>query len=111
MSDIYVGTDGKLHKTKGGADTVLNFKNFQFGSVTVSGGTWIRRHISFPKSFQNVPYVFISSGYNYTGEVATNGSDVTCYPGTITPNGFDLWYSTGASSMTYYWFAFSEFPS
>lgn len=25
VSDIYVGNDGKLHKTKGGADTVLNF--------------------------------------------------------------------------------------
>lgn len=27
VSDIYVGSDGKLHKTKGGADTVLNFSS------------------------------------------------------------------------------------
>lgn len=27
VSDIYVGDDGKLHKTKGGADTVLNFSS------------------------------------------------------------------------------------
>ena len=29
MSDIYVGDDGKLHKTKGGADSVLNFSSIK----------------------------------------------------------------------------------
>ena len=36
ISDIYVGDDGKLHKTKGGADTVLNFSGK--GSIVIGTG-------------------------------------------------------------------------
>lgn len=35
VSDIYVGSDGKLHKTKGGADTVLPFNGGNFKLVIV----------------------------------------------------------------------------
>ncbi len=33
MSDVYVGDDGKLHKIKGGADTVLNFSQLSEESL------------------------------------------------------------------------------
>lgn len=35
ISDIYVGDDGKLHKTKGGADTVLNFSGAKYPEMTL----------------------------------------------------------------------------
>lgn len=40
MSDVYVGTDEKIHVVKGGADTVLNFNNVKFesyGTISLSG--------------------------------------------------------------------------
>ena len=41
VSNVYVGTDGKLHKVQGGADSVLPFsgKSYPYGSIGGVGGS------------------------------------------------------------------------
>lgn len=81
ISDIYVGTDGKLHKTKGGADTVLNFSSGKMSFVT-SIQSSAGRGYTFTDSYKHI-FIILTGGRtkdvsSYVNGISlSNGSKIT----------------------------------
>mgnify|MGYP007026898854 CR=1 FL=1 len=81
ISDIYVGTDGKLHKTKGGADTVLNFSSGKMSFVT-SIQSSASSGYTFTDSYKHI-FIVLTGGrtQDVTSQVIaislSNGSNIT----------------------------------
>lgn len=67
VSNIYVGTDGKLHKVQGGADTVLPFKQYKapLWEFNIVDGTGSNSAYEFYNPENDSRYVFILfTGYS-----------------------------------------------
>lgn len=72
VSDIYVGSDGNLHKVQGGADTVLpfNVESYKISTFTVPS---TQLPSQYDKYISNAKKVFIS----FTIKASTSGGYIT----------------------------------
>lgn len=101
VSDIYVGDDGKLHKTKGGADTVLNFSGAKYPEMTLYSNSNVVIQVNGKSLSFNMttvhPYV------NFYVEKYINGSFTTIFTQNAGGNysGNKILDITGCSSVRF----------
>lgn len=105
MSDIYVGEDGKLHKTKGGADTVIPFKNYEIKEGTFATSAGATNRIELGKKPLAIVAIgkgligtyFIDTIYNHDG----NTNPTRCIV-SVDDTGFTWRESQSGTSVIYH---------
>ena len=78
--DIYVGNDGKLHKVKGGADTVLPFSSTDMDTIALyPSGYGATNTTQYTADKDCIFFTYVRIGKNYTPTCTANGQNVTMY--------------------------------
>lgn len=91
VSNVYVGTDEKIHVVKGGADTVLNFSSRPISNAFSSGNTTYSTSYQIPKTYNGKSFVGISS-------ISTNVSNDDYITISVSATGLVSWGKMGPVS-------------
>lgn len=89
VSNIYVGSDGKLHKVQGGADTVLPFNSFGYPDIPVYlwkylDDGWCKVVVTIPEGYNTV--VVTSPLWTGLHGIVVNSDGTETYAATLYQN-------------------------